>query len=69
LRKLHLGNTESEGKVKSIKLLQLVLERLAFDYILWMEWSGNVSKIGFDIRCVERYGSVAVILYLIGSLL
>jgi len=47
----------------------VVLERLAFEDILWIEWAGKVSKIGFDISCVERYGSVAMMFYLIGSLL
>ena len=50
-------------------MLRMFLDRLAFDDISWMEWAGKVSKIGFDISCVELYGSVAIILYLIMSLL
>jgi hypothetical protein len=32
-----------------------------------MEWDGDVSKIEFDISCVESYGSVVMMFYLIGS--
>jgi hypothetical protein len=37
--------------------------------ILWVEWPRKLSRTGFGISCVERYGSVAIMLYLIESLL
>ena len=66
MKNLHLENRESECRLIA-KIVTIGLRGTDFGGYFWMEWDEKVSKIGFDISCVERHGYIAMMLYLIGS--